>query len=62
VQSEAGATDAGGSATNFVRDRLEKAERRLAKNHYRRALAQLDLATFNLSHTSSREDFDRQDN
>ena len=29
------------------------------QNHYRRALAELDQATLNLSHTDSREDFDR---
>jgi hypothetical protein len=59
VESAAGATEADGSATNFVRERLKKAEQRLAKNHYSAALTQLDLATFDLSHTSSREDFDR---
>jgi hypothetical protein len=44
---------------NYVRERLEKAERLLARNRYRRALAELDLATMNLNHTSSRDDVDR---
>jgi hypothetical protein len=59
VESEAGTTDAEGAASNYVSHRLAKAERHLAKNHYRRALAELDQATLNLSHTDAREDFDR---
>ena len=44
---------------NFVEARLDKAERLLAKNDYRRALGELDLAVCNLSHTDSSDDYDR---
>jgi hypothetical protein len=44
---------------NFVSAQLDKAERRLAKSDYRRALGELDLAVCNLSHTDSKEDYDR---
>jgi hypothetical protein len=51
--------EAEGSDLNYVRSQLDKAENRLAKNDYRRALKELDLAYWNLFQTDSIDDFDR---